>query len=588
MNIGFSRVDITTWEPGTSTMGWGHTDGVIEARSRLFVRAMVVRGPNGALAYACAELCIISLAVREAVIERLEKEHAERGLGAHNVVLSATHTHSGPNGYSHHLHYSGPSFGFSRRVFEVIVEGIVRAIVEAEERMEPGTLRVGRAFVPHAEPVAFNRSVRAYNENRDTPRVDPRRPELATRRELLLLRADDARGQALGVVCWFGVHGTSVHADNRVIHADNKGMAALAFEGEAGRIPEIRPDFVAIFAQEAAGDVTPSFRVDRRRGLSVGVSDDDFESARINGEIQYRHARRAFEAARSGEPLEGHIGGHVRNVDISDVEVHPGFADGRRGRRTHGAVVGLGMPVGTTEGPGPLKPFAGALERGSAWLRRGQRILGMEVDPKLPFLEVGRGVTGRFLGVLPIRAGFPFVAPREPMIAFMAAADRVGDLGDRSWVPSVVPIQVVRIGSLALAALPSEPTTVAGSRLRRAMADALSGAGVEHVVVNAYANGYSGYMTTREEYELQLYEGACTYFGPWTMAAYQTLLRDIARCDVHGGLAPVAGPAIDVPPLEELSRQRISGLAGVHAAQRPRSEDFIGRGDGAAQEGSPS
>ncbi len=87
-------------------------------------------------------------------------------------------------------------------------------------------------------------------------------------------------------------------------------------------------------------------------------------------------------------------------------------------------------------------------------------------------------------------------------------------------VPQVVPIQLFTIGRLAIAAMPAEITTMAGRRLKQTIRDVL-GASVDQVMIAAYANGYSGYVTTAEEYAAQHYEGASTLYGPHTLAAYQ-------------------------------------------------------------------
>ena len=52
--------------------------------------------------------------------------------------------------------------------------------------------------------------------------------------------------------------------------------------------------------------------------------------------------------------------------------------------------------------------------------------------------------------------------------------------------------------------------------------------GVNTVQIAGYSNGYHGYLTTFEEYQVQAYEGAHTVFGQWTLAAYQTVLADLA------------------------------------------------------------
>jgi len=53
--------------------------------------------------------------------------------------------------------------------------------------------------------------------------------------------------------------------------------------------------------------------------------------------------------------------------------------------------------------------------------------------------------------------------------------------------------------------------------------------GVTHQTINGYANAYASYVTTFEEYQLQNYEGASTLFGQWTLAAWCTKLRELAR-----------------------------------------------------------
>ena len=48
-------------------------------------------------------------------------------------------------------------------------------------------------------------------------------------------------------------------------------------------------------------------------------------------------------------------------------------------------------------------------------------------------------------------------------------------------------------------------------------------------MLSPYANSYAGYITTYEEYRLQLYEGGHTLFGKWTLAAYQMKFKQMAQ-----------------------------------------------------------
>jgi len=59
-----------------------------------------------------------------------------------------------------------------------------------------------------------------------------------------------------------------------------------------------------------------------------------------------------------------------------------------------------------------------------------------------------------------------------------------------------------------------------GRRIRAAVLTQLKNAGVDTVIVNGLANNYSGYLSTREEFATQHYEGASTEFGPYQTSAY--------------------------------------------------------------------
>jgi neutral ceramidase len=109
-----------------------------------------------------------------------------------------------------------------------------------------------------------------------------------------------------------------------------------------------------------------------------------------------------------------------------------------------------------------------------------------------------------------------------------------GALRPFPWTPEVLPLQIVTVGDLALVAVPYESTTMAGRRLLDTVRRELEPAGVRHFVIASLANAYSGYVTTREEYTAQHYEGASTHFGPWTLAAYQQEFARLASAMREG------------------------------------------------------
>ncbi len=69
---------------------------------------------------------------------------------------------------------------------------------------------------------------------------------------------------------------------------------------------------------------------------------------------------------------------------------------------------------------------------------------------------------------------------------------------------------------------------MAGRRVRDALGKEF-GVDPRFVVLAGYANDYANYVTTREEYETQQYEGGSTLFGPWTEAGYRREFVRLAR-----------------------------------------------------------
>ncbi len=551
LKIGCARTDLTVFEPGMCMLGWAFKDNTAEGVAMpLSARAFVLEDPadGGRVALVVAEICFVTQGLRQAVIDEILRRPA-LGLSDERVVLAGTHTHSSPAGFSHHVFYASTSSGYSERVFRALVNGIVAAVEKAVARLTPGRVHARSGAIPVSEPVAFNRVVHAYEANPDvTDRTGQEYSPTALDRDMTVLRFDDAAGRPLGLVSWFGVHGTSVHRENHLLHPDNKGVAATWVERWAAEHLDA-PGFVAAFAQAPCGDVTPNRNWSPARGVTIGEHENDFEAARICGEIQARFAASLFEQPVDGG-LEPRLDAALMHADFSDLAVDPAFADGQPGRRTAPAVVGLRMIFGTREGPGAsalLGPWIERLAKASARLAAWR---GKDDDPqapKLPLLEVGLGTRGKALGFQPMDRPFPIPDGVDPTVGFLNRVNRTGATDERPWAPSILPAQIVVIGDLAIAATAGELTTVAGRRLRAGLRQRLAARGVTRVVSMPYSNAYAGYITTHEEYACQGYEGGHTLFGRWTLAGHRTLFDRVAErlLTAPADRSPDRGP---VPP----------------------------------------
>src|SRR4029077_7172351 len=85
-----------------------------------------------------------------------------------------------------------------------------------------------------------------------------------------VLRVDGEHGSPLGLVSFFALHGTCLHGDSRRLHPDHKGLTASLLEQRLSAASPDLPPFVAICAQEAAGDVTPNHVFDAVRNIDAG------------------------------------------------------------------------------------------------------------------------------------------------------------------------------------------------------------------------------------------------------------------------------------------------------------------------------
>ena len=120
---------------------------------------------------------------------------------------------------------------------------------------------------------------------------------------------------------------------------------------------------------------------------------------------------------------------------------------------------------------------------------------------------------------------------------------------------------------------------MAGRRLRTTVLEAMSAAGVTKLALGTYANEYSQYITTREEYSSRQYEGASTLFGPHTLAAYQQVAAETGEGDREWGLVAIRpGPRrLDGPRTAALPRpQQVGGENSPRVLQpqgpRPRGQ----------------
>lgn len=585
---GAARREVTCWEPGMHLFGWGIPTNVShDVATPMFARALVVEADATPLAIVVVDIGVITYTLRRHVLLALRERHPTCPIRDEHLLLSATHTHSGPSGYSEYLLYGFSGPGLSRHVVTTYANGIADALADAWNTREAASLRVVADDLPRTVPIAFNRSLTPYHQNAEMEGRSEESAEEATSRTMTLLRATRRSDDSpIGVVAWFATHATSIHSDNTKVHGDHRGLAARDFEAQLQT--EFGRDVVAMFPQEAAGDVTPNFRWDPKRKLVVGAKETDEESAQFVADALRTFAARLYRRADTVDELSPVVSGTLQYVQM------PGFTYDVSADATNttservslaDAVMGLGFMEGTREGPGPLHAIRGLNRRITESMRPTGRFAGREFVKgqanKIPFLETGRGRRGRAFGFISLKNPPPLTFLDQTVATYIYYL-RSDALDDHAWSPTVLPFQVLRIGPLLLATVPGEPTTMVGRRLRATLRAATqcgssnrmshrmdtkgpsavpswSAGGADHVVIAGYANDYAAYVTTKEEYFAQWYEGASTMFGPHTFGAMQYILRDLTQHVWEGtplAISSASPPVFDPALFEKRDYQR--------------------------------
>ncbi|HET9237964.1 MAG TPA: neutral/alkaline non-lysosomal ceramidase N-terminal domain-containing protein, partial [Oligoflexus sp.] len=310
--IGTGIYDITGPAAEIGMMGFAVSDQKTAGiHSRLRSRAYIVGDGTKRVVFVSADLGMMFQMVKLKVAEKIAQNpdlapyYSEK-----NILLSATHTHGGPGGYSGYFLYDFTINGFIKRHFETIVNGIYMSILNAHNNLEPGKILVNEGKL---EGVGGNRAEEAYNNN---PAAERAQYDGNTDKTFTLLKFVNTQGEEIGMVNWFAVHPDSIGPDNHLITADNKGWASYLFEKDQGTNYFAAKTFVGAFAQSNAGDVTPNI------GFGQAPPDLTLNGNKSLGNAvmkQYQKARELYDGAT--EEVTGSIDFRHEWVDMRTLQV---------------------------------------------------------------------------------------------------------------------------------------------------------------------------------------------------------------------------------------------------------------------------
>lgn len=515
LTVGRGMADMTGEPLGAGMNGYAvmkqSTTGI---RFRQFARAFIFEDAEGVSSvFVIAEMGLMFQSIQLEVLRRLREKFGGK-YNESNVFISATHTHVGPGGTSGHLMVDLTTLGFRPVTFEATVAGIVEAVERAHADKQPSNLRLVRGEVKDA---GANRSFEAFKRN---PAEELRAFPTGVNPESLTLFISRG-GTDVGLINWYGMHATSFGHEHTLIDGDHKGWSSWRMETERGVVHRDveNPPFVAAFAAAPQGDITPNAGLEPKTGPGY---EDEAKSAMILGDRQIE--------ATEGE-LVDMSGSQVRNrhkwVDMRDVKIRGEFTPDGTEQRTGPAILGAAFAASSQEDGGGLEvPIFNEGERGGT-----------------PWVKELNNVT--------VPDDWNEIHGAKEMLLPLGYID--------GMIQQVLLFSVTQIAGLTIITNSMEPTSMAGYRMRKHVADILD-VPLETVVCQGYTSGYAHYVTTPEEYDNQDYEGGATIFGRHELCAMVQVYDELARSLKEGSQIDSGGPAGD---LTGWIPKSLSGLPGI-------------------------
>ncbi len=538
LKAGFGRADITP-PPGLGLAGNGSEGRRARGyRTRLYARALVLRNASGQqVAFVALDLAFTSAQLQRRAAWIANEIHPD-SLSADRLIVTATHTHSGPGNF-----LDAPGFnllassvgGYDGIFAESLARGVAHALADAIANLRPASVAWGWESL---WGFTRNRSFVSYSRNSplDVPNFKPP-PDLPDSMQAvdptwLMLRVDnrDPETGALrpaGAFSVFAMHGTTNAEVDSLYDGDIQGLLERGLERhidslnrdtDAAGAPWPVPRAVHLLANGTEGDVSAVWpeasRCPPPKLLPVGWRPGPRANHPAPVWVEARRARIAgcivsgreftVNAARAMNQRVAAMFDKLGSQLQQDIPIGVAFdalslQGSLRPGRLCAPAVGLSALGGAPDGRTRLM---------------GWRLLG-------------------FLG--PTIGDGPDAARAEPVgcqgtkrALFWWLQWTLAKLGA---VPDFAQFSVARVGNVALATAPAELTIVAGEGIRRAVGDGLSrvGVAVEHIGVVGLTNGYMQYVATDSEFSRQRFESGFTLYGPRTAEVFADHLGRLAE-----------------------------------------------------------
>jgi len=535
LRAGVGKADITP-QTGYYLGGWTRADRTGQGQhTRLGSRAMVLERDGRKVALVQIDLFMIPGGMLKQIGDGLRS----RGFSEQNILVSASHTHSGPGGYANFptLNTAAPSletatdpfsfFGLlnpapaDRQLYTFLLTQISTAIERADADLGPAEAGWGSSRLPG---ITRNRSIEGHlanhgldleygkgSESQDPggylhtidPDVDVLRVDKIMRRRVRGKR----RRMRVPVGGWssFANHGTVTKSTFEFYNADHHASAMRVFEDRirsSAKVPRGQ-QIVNVYGTSNEGD------------QSAGLDRSGPAASDYVGRVEAGAMLSAWRNARTEMSRTPALDLRWTRVCFCGQAVE-------KGKVADESQVGVPFLTGSEEERGPLFDLTQEHFEG----RRA---------------PAGTDPHGR--KIFPPGAG--------------------------GGVPRGVPLMAVRVGKRMIVSLPGEGTKEVGARIKAGARLAIAGSGVEEVVLSGLANEFVLYFTTPEEYEKQHYEGGNTHFGRLSSVLMRNEIAQLAATLAYGAPAPAPYPFDATNGVVPDGAPYSSGAPGGTALQQP-------------------
>lgn len=276
---GASKIDITP-SVGTPLGGYSARKGKPSTgvHDELYARALALKDDEDLLVIVSAELIAIDDHLYSAVFDRVKKTEGFASFGREDLMLIATHTHSGPGGIGVRFLEKISTGHYDPEVFELVADRIAESVIKACSTLKPARLASNSGFIK-----GLNRNRMVEGGPVDT--------------QLKALRIDDTTGNPIAFFVNFSAHPTVLGRTNMYFSGDYPGSLSRFIE-------ERYPGSVSLFSCAAVADIAPDIPPEYK-------SLKDFEKSDQIGELLYKEVIKIVEGLKTSP-----------NIDLSSIGVN--------------------------------------------------------------------------------------------------------------------------------------------------------------------------------------------------------------------------------------------------------------------------